>query len=163
QCVRALKVYGPPSRPGMAAQIAKARDWLLAAKPVSSEQRNMRLLGLYWAGADAAALKPLVAEILGAQQRDGGWRQIDALAPDAGRGGFMRRPRLEVVRDEVRAQLLERIARRVGVVQQLQILVRDRAPLGHRVEVQYVVPVVAAIEDHVDLLRQLVGLHQRQD
>ena len=78
QCVRALKVYGPPSRPGMAAQIAKARDWLLAAKPVSSEQRNMRLLGLYWAGA-----KPLVAEILGAQQRDGGWRQIDALAPDA--------------------------------------------------------------------------------
>jgi ankyrin repeat protein len=83
QCVRALKVYGPPSRPGLAAQIAKARDWLLAAKPVSSEQRNMRLLGLYWAGADAATLKPLVAEILAAQQRDGGWRQIDTLAPDA--------------------------------------------------------------------------------
>ncbi len=83
QCVRALKVYGPPSRPGMAAEIAKARDWLLAAKPVSSEQRNMRLLGLYWAGADAAVLKPLAAEILAAQQRDGGWRQIDTLAPDA--------------------------------------------------------------------------------
>ena len=73
--------YGLPSE--MAAQIAKARDWLLAAKPVSSEQRNMRLLGLYWAGADAATLKPLVAEILAAQQRDGGWRQIDTLAPDA--------------------------------------------------------------------------------
>ena len=37
----------------------------------------------YWAGADAAALKPLAAAIAAAQQSDGGWRQIDGLASDA--------------------------------------------------------------------------------
>jgi hypothetical protein len=67
----------------MHARIAKARQWLLAATPVTSEERNMRLLGLYWAGADAATLKPLAAAIAAAQQSDGGWRQIDALRPDA--------------------------------------------------------------------------------
>jgi hypothetical protein len=67
----------------MNARIAKARQWLLAATPVTSEERNMRLLGLYWSGADAAALKPLAAAIAAAQQSDGGWRQIDALRSDA--------------------------------------------------------------------------------
>jgi len=83
-CVRSLKVFGPPGRAAeMHARIAKARQWLLAATPVTSEERNMRLLGLYWAGADAATLKPLAAAIAAAQQSDGGWRQIDALRPDA--------------------------------------------------------------------------------
>ena len=83
-CVRSLKVYGPPARgTEMNARITKARQWLLAAKPVTSEERNMRLLGLYWAGADPATLKPLAAEILARQQGDGGWRQIDTLASDA--------------------------------------------------------------------------------
>src|SRR5262249_23607850 len=43
----------------------------------------MQLLGLYWAGADQTALKPLAGAILAAQQRDGGWRQRDELASDA--------------------------------------------------------------------------------
>ena len=43
----------------------------------------MRLLGLYWAGADTATLKPLAATIAAAQQADGGWRQIDSLGTDA--------------------------------------------------------------------------------
>jgi hypothetical protein len=83
-CVRSLNVFGPPGRAAeMNARIAKARQWLLAATPVTSEERNMRLLGLYWSGADAAALKPLAAAIAAAQQSDGGWRQIDALRSDA--------------------------------------------------------------------------------
>jgi len=83
-CVRSLKVFGPPGRAAeMNARIAKARQWLLAATPVTSEERNMRLLGLYWSGADAAALKPLAARIAAAQQGDGGWRQIDGLGSDA--------------------------------------------------------------------------------
>ena len=83
-CVRALKAFGPPGRAAeLNARIAKARQWLTTATPVTSEERNMRLLGLYWAGADAATLKPLAATIAAAQQSDGGWRQIDGLGSDA--------------------------------------------------------------------------------
>jgi ankyrin repeat protein len=83
-CVRSLKIYGPPGRAAeMNARIEKARRWLISATPVTAEDRNMRLLGLYWAGAGAAALKPLAATIAAAQQNDGGWRQTDGLGSDA--------------------------------------------------------------------------------
>ena len=83
-CIRALKVYGPQGRgPEMNERIARAQRFLTTAAPVTAEERNMKLLGLMWAGADAAALKPLAAAILSAQQADGGWRQIDSLASDA--------------------------------------------------------------------------------
>jgi ankyrin repeat protein len=83
-CVRALKVYGSPGRGAeMSARIAKARAWLLAARPVTSEDRNMQLLGLSWADADAATLKKLGAAILAQQQPDGAWRQHAGLATDA--------------------------------------------------------------------------------
>ncbi len=83
-CLRALKVYGPPGRgPEMAARVAKARQWLQAAKPVTTEDRNMQLMGLYWAGADSSVLKPLAKAILAQQQRGGGWVQHEGLAADA--------------------------------------------------------------------------------
>jgi ankyrin repeat protein len=83
-CVRSLKAFGPPGRAAeMNTRIEKARKWLVGATPVTSEDRNMRLLGLYWAGADAATLKPLAAAIAAAQRSDGGWRQIDGLGSDA--------------------------------------------------------------------------------
>ena len=66
-CIRALKVYGPPGRgPEMTARVAKARQWLQAAKPVTTEDRNMQLMGLYWAGAGSSVLKPLAKAILAA-------------------------------------------------------------------------------------------------
>src|SRR5262249_17681406 len=67
----------------MNARIAKAQKWLAAAAPVTSEEHNMKLLGLSWAGADSATLKPLAVAIGAAQQRDGGWRQIETLPSDA--------------------------------------------------------------------------------
>jgi N-acyl-D-amino-acid deacylase len=83
-CIRALKAYGPPARADeMGRRIAKARNWLLAATPVTAEERNMQLLGAYWAGADLATLKRLAEPILAAQQRDGGWRQRESLPTDA--------------------------------------------------------------------------------
>jgi len=83
-CLRALKVYGPPGRAAeMAARIGKARQWLETAKPVTAEDRNMQLLGLYWAGADAHALARLTKSILSRQQPDGGWPQRDGLPTDA--------------------------------------------------------------------------------
>ena len=63
--------------------MAKARQWLQAAKPVTTEDRNMQLLGLYWAGADINVLKPLAKAIVAQQQPDGGWRQHDGLPTDA--------------------------------------------------------------------------------
>ena len=83
-CVRSLKVYGSPGRGAeMTARIAKARQWLASAKPLTAEDRNMQLLGLRWADADAATLKKLSAAILAQQQPDGAWRQHDGVATDA--------------------------------------------------------------------------------
>src|SRR5262249_53473396 len=83
-CIRAVRAYAPPARKAeMDARIARARAWLAAAVPVTSEEHNMKLLGLSWAGADTAALKPLAGAIAAAQQRDGGWRQIETLSSDA--------------------------------------------------------------------------------
>lgn len=82
--VRALKVYGSPGRAvEMNARIANARRWLLSAAPLTSDDHNMRLLGLLWAGEDAGSLKKLAAPVLAAQRPDGGWRQREALASDA--------------------------------------------------------------------------------
>ena len=83
-CIRSLAVYGPPARGAeMNARVAKARQWLLAARPVTAEDRNMQLLGLRWADADAATLKTLAAAILAQQQPDGAWRQHGGVATDA--------------------------------------------------------------------------------
>jgi hypothetical protein len=83
-CIRALQVYGPPGRGAeMAARVAKTRQWLQAAKPVTTEDRNMQLMGLSWAGASSSVLKPLAKAILAQQQRDGSWIQHEGLVPDA--------------------------------------------------------------------------------
>jgi ankyrin repeat protein len=83
-CVRAMKVYGPPGRaPEMEMRIAKAREWLESAKPASAEDRNMQLLGLYWAGNDTRRLGRFAKAILAQQQPDGGWRQRQGLPSDA--------------------------------------------------------------------------------
>jgi hypothetical protein len=82
--IRSLTVYGAPGRgEEMRGRIAQARDWLLAQTAVTSDDRNMQLLGAQWAGADAATLKRLAAPVLAAQQRDGGWRQRETLSSDA--------------------------------------------------------------------------------
>jgi Squalene-hopene cyclase C-terminal domain len=83
-CIRSLQVYGPPARGAeLSARIARARQWLLAEKPVTAEDRNMQLLGLLWAGADASSLKQLAAAILAQQQPDGAWHQHRGVAADA--------------------------------------------------------------------------------
>ena len=82
--IRALKIYGAPGRATeMNARIAKAKQWLLSAKPLSAEDRNMQMLGLHWAGVDARELSRFTKAILSSQQSDGGWRQRDGLPVDA--------------------------------------------------------------------------------
>jgi len=82
-CMRSLEVYAPPARAAeINARLATARQWLLAATPVTAEDRNMQLLGLYWAGVESSVLRPIVAAILAEQRPDGGWRQQAALGSD---------------------------------------------------------------------------------
>jgi ankyrin repeat protein len=82
--IRALKVYGPPGRAAeMNARIAKAKQWLLSAKAINAEDRNMQMLGLHWAGADARELGRFTKAMLTLQQPDGGWRQRDEFSSDA--------------------------------------------------------------------------------
>src|ERR1700678_1055406 len=83
-CLRALEFYGPPGRgPEMAERVARARHWLQAAKAVTTEDRNMQLMGLYWAGSSASVLKRLAKAILAGQQPDGGWMQHPGLPTDS--------------------------------------------------------------------------------
>jgi hypothetical protein len=67
----------------MDARIAKARQWLEAAKPSTAEDRSMQLLGLAWAGAERHQLDRLARTMLSQQQPDGGWRPQAGLTPDA--------------------------------------------------------------------------------
>jgi ankyrin repeat protein len=84
-CIRALKAYGSPGRGAeMAARTAKARQWLATARALTTEDRNMQLLGLYWAGdLDAPTAKRLARAILAQQQPGGGWPQRAGLPADA--------------------------------------------------------------------------------
>jgi len=82
--IRALKTYAPPGRAqDMNARIARATAWLAAQKPVTTEDRNMQLLGLLWAGKPSAERSRLAAAILAKQRDDGGWAQSDDLQSDA--------------------------------------------------------------------------------
>ena len=82
--IRALKVYAPPGRATeMNGRIAKAKQWLQSAKALNAEDRNMQMLGLRWAGADARDLSRFTKAILALQQSDGGWRQRDEFSSDA--------------------------------------------------------------------------------
>jgi ankyrin repeat protein len=82
--IRAMKVYGAPGRAAeWNARIAKAKEWLLSAKPLTAEDRNMQLLGLVYAGTDASITAKLGKAILADQRADGGWGQRESMASDA--------------------------------------------------------------------------------
>jgi hypothetical protein len=82
--IRALKVYAPPGRATeMRARAEMAKAWLIAAVPTTAEDRNLKLLGLKWAGLNDRQLRPYVKKILADQRADGGWAQRAELTSDA--------------------------------------------------------------------------------
>jgi hypothetical protein len=82
--MHALQLYGVPARkPEFDERIARARNWLLAAKAKTTEDRNMQLLGLKWAVAAPAAIERLSKALLAEQCGDGGWSQNPNLPSDA--------------------------------------------------------------------------------
>lgn len=82
--LRMLQIFGNQGRRvDFDRRIAKARDWLLAAKTVYAEDRDWQLLGLRWAGADAGLLRRLTRDLIAEQRPDGGWAQNAHLPSDA--------------------------------------------------------------------------------
>jgi len=82
--VRGLILYPIPARkPELDRALEKARGWLLAADAPTAEDRAMRLMGLVWTRAPAAAVKAAVQDVLRQQTASGGWSQLPQLDPDA--------------------------------------------------------------------------------
>jgi ankyrin repeat protein len=82
--IRALKTYGTPGRAiEMKERIERAKQWLLRATPVTTEDFNMRLTGVAAAGASASELRKLAEPILARQRPDGGFAQRDTFDSDA--------------------------------------------------------------------------------
>ncbi|MBC8325544.1 MAG: terpene cyclase/mutase family protein [Verrucomicrobia subdivision 3 bacterium] len=63
-------------------RVARARQWLLAAKPKETEDRIWHLLGLKWSGVDRAAISKAAKALLGEQRPDGGWAQTAQMKSD---------------------------------------------------------------------------------
>jgi hypothetical protein len=79
-----LKSYSLPGRQSQVAQtLRRARQWLLAAKPGSAEERAMRLMGLVWTDAGRSDITAAVRAVRETQESSGGWSQFGRTEPDA--------------------------------------------------------------------------------
>lgn len=82
--LRAIKLYPIPGRrEEFRDRIARAKRWLLAAKPSSQEERAMQLNALADAGASTSERAPFVKAIKAAQNPDGSWSVLPGIAGEA--------------------------------------------------------------------------------
>jgi Squalene-hopene cyclase C-terminal domain len=82
--IRSLATYGIPGRKAEFDQrIQRAADWLKAAHPRTTEDRNMQLLGMKWANMDRVSLEEPLKNLMAQQRADGGWAQTPDLTSDA--------------------------------------------------------------------------------
>ena len=84
--LRSLQLYGPKAqRAEYQAAVKRAADWLVKARPQTTEDRVFQLLGLRWAGLNSkpAITRTSVRGLLATQQSDGGWAQLPSIASDA--------------------------------------------------------------------------------
>ena len=83
-CAQAIRNYMPAQFKNEAqARIVRARQWLIKARPATTEDRVFQLLGLHWTGADNVARANAGRQLLGQQREDGGWSQLPAMESDA--------------------------------------------------------------------------------
>jgi ankyrin repeat protein len=81
---RGLTLYPIPARQSQIDRaLAKAGRWLQSAPAPSAEERAMRLLGLVWTNAPAAAAKAAAQDVIARQSPSGGWSQLTTWEPDA--------------------------------------------------------------------------------
>lgn len=82
--LRALRVYAVKSqRAEYEKAMEAAAKWLMKARPGTTEERALQLLGLGWAGAGKDAIQKAARPLLAQQRPDGGWSQIPTLPSDA--------------------------------------------------------------------------------
>lgn len=82
--IRVLKVYGPKEHQAeIQERITKARAWLVATAPKTTEDHAFRLLGLKWSGAEDQECAKAAAGLMDRQRSDGGWGQEDGSRSDA--------------------------------------------------------------------------------
>jgi ankyrin repeat protein len=82
--IRCLRLYGFAGRKAeFDRRVERAAAWLESAAPRSIEDRDMQLLGLKWAGADAERWQPRLSKLEAEQRPDGGWAQTPELGSDA--------------------------------------------------------------------------------
>jgi len=82
--IRILQVYGPAGRKAeLQKRIERAARWLATNTPKTTEDANMQLLGLKWAGATRRSTESGVRRLLTLQREDGGWGQTPDFASDA--------------------------------------------------------------------------------
>jgi ankyrin repeat protein len=82
--LRILQLYAPPARQADTAdRVGRAAAYLRGAAVETTEDRTLRTLGLYWAGADRTTVAEGIRGIFTLQRADGGWAQTASLASDA--------------------------------------------------------------------------------
>ena len=82
--IRAMRDYGVPARKAeFDERIARAAKWLIKMEPSTTEDAVMQLLGVKWAGLNAATIDRLAKRVLALQRQDGGWAQTPYLKSDA--------------------------------------------------------------------------------
>jgi ankyrin repeat protein len=80
----AIQLYMPPQlQHETDERVARAKAWLLATAPKSTEESTYRLFGLYWTGASAEDIKRAAADLLALQRPEGGWAELPHMQPDA--------------------------------------------------------------------------------
>lgn len=82
--MRAMQLFMPAALENETqARTARAKRWLLAAKPRSTEGFTFRLFGLYWAGATAQESRRAARDLLALERPNGGWGELPHMPPDA--------------------------------------------------------------------------------
>ena len=81
---RAIKLYPIPALADqLVVKIARARSYLLSAKPWSGDDYAYRLFGLSWTKAQESEIKAAARELIMQQRLDGGWAQTPYMFSDA--------------------------------------------------------------------------------
>lgn len=82
--IRDMQAFATPAmKPEIDARIARARTFLANTKVTTNDDAAMQVLGLHWAGGNAARLGTLGKALAAAQRADGGWGQNANLPSDA--------------------------------------------------------------------------------
>jgi len=82
--IRAIDFYQPDEfRAQRDACFLRARRWLAATHPLSTEDASFRLMGLVWAGGSASEIAAAKRDLLALHSASGGWPELPAYQPDA--------------------------------------------------------------------------------